>query len=107
MAGQYLHVPQRASDRRDFPRRVGNEGSSPTVAGAAVEPEVPVPLLKQVYDHLRTGLQRPLGADHVRAGVRQDLHPIVDEGRPQVLIQGNDSTTRSTLGGDVLQQQRT
>ena len=53
MSGQKLHVPQRAANRADLPRGVGDESAPAAVARAAVEAQGPIPDGEQVHDRRR------------------------------------------------------
>jgi hypothetical protein len=100
--GQHLHVAERSADRGYLPGRVGDEGAPAAVAGAAYEPEVPVPSLEHVDDCLRRSAQRAFRADDEGAGKWEHLFPILDECVPDLVVQGYHPS-RLSFAGRVLQ----
>lgn len=53
VASKHLHVAQRTTYGRYLPSRVGDEGPTAGVAGAAMKSETPEPVSKEIGDHCR------------------------------------------------------
>ena len=96
MSSEHLNVSQRATDGRDLPSRISNEGAPTTVTGAAVETDVLIPPPEQVDDGLG---RHPVGSLALNQVVATDCDGgfrICGERDPKLVVHRYDPS-RLTL----------
>lgn len=101
VTSEHLNISQRTTDRRDFPRAIGDERPSPAMTGAPVEADISVPAPEQVHDGLRRDPIRSFGLDQKSVAGNDSCLGILRERGLQFLTHWYDAT-RPPLACHVL-----